>query len=115
MAKEVNMDKDTLLEATRLAKEFVADPDKRAQVKVQLAANGWPKLADLIDEAVIVSRAFLILAAQQPESIKYATSCCCKIADEETLIEPCALHAEWKQEAVRAALAAQQGRDTVLE
>ena len=46
-------------EALRLAQEFVADPDKRAQVKVQLAANGLPKLADMIDEAVIVSRAYL--------------------------------------------------------
>ena len=51
------------VEALRFAKEFVADPEKRAQVKVQLAANGWPQLSDLIDEAVIVSRELLRLNA----------------------------------------------------
>ena len=45
-------------DALRLAEEFCADPDKRAQVRVQLAMNGWGKLADMIDEAVKVSRAF---------------------------------------------------------
>ena len=58
-------------EALRFAREFVANPDKRAQVKVQLAANGWPKLADMIDEAVTVSRAYLALlsaSAPQPAS-----------------------------------------------
>jgi len=49
-------------EALRIAREFVADPDKRAQVKVQLAVNGWSKLADMIDEAVIVSRALLAMS-----------------------------------------------------
>lgn len=48
-------------EAVRLAKEFVADPDKRAQVKVQLALDGYQKLADMIDEAVIVSKDLLRL------------------------------------------------------
>ena len=45
--------------ALRYAREFVADPDRRAQVKVQLHANGWPQLADLIDEAVVVSHELL--------------------------------------------------------
>ena len=47
--------------ATQLAREFVANQDMRAQVRVQLAITGRQKLADLIDEAVIVSRAFLEL------------------------------------------------------
>ena len=62
-----------LREALKLAHEFVADPDKRAQVKVQLAMNGWPKLADMIDEAVRVSRALIALANAQPESTQQPT------------------------------------------
>ena len=50
-------------EAVRLAREFVADPGKRAQVKVQLSAHGWQQLADLIDEAVVVSQELQRLAA----------------------------------------------------
>ena len=50
-------------EAIRLAKEFCADPAARAQIKVQLAMNGWGKLADMIDEAVAVSRELLLLDA----------------------------------------------------
>jgi hypothetical protein len=46
-------------EALELAKEFIADPDKRAQVKVQLAVSGYPMVADMIDEAISVSRALL--------------------------------------------------------
>lgn len=49
-------------EAVKLAREFVADPDKRAQLRVELCVSGLPKLADLIDEAVIVSRELLRLA-----------------------------------------------------
>ena len=52
--------------ALKLAKEFCADPDKRAQVKAQLAANGWPQLADMIDEAVLVSRALLKACGREP-------------------------------------------------
>ena len=51
------------MEALKLAREFVADPDMRAQVKVQLSIAGYPKLADLIDEAVVVSRELLRLHA----------------------------------------------------
>ena len=61
-------ERELLREALKLAHEFVADPDKRAQVKVQLAMNGWPKLADMIDEAVRVSRALIALANAQPEA-----------------------------------------------
>jgi hypothetical protein len=50
-------------EALRLAKEFVKDPDTRAQVKVELTANGWGKLADMIDEAGVLAREILRLAA----------------------------------------------------
>ena len=55
-------------EAVRLAREFVADPDKRAQVKVQLASNGWGKLADMIDEAVLVSRELLRITDSRGEA-----------------------------------------------
>lgn len=51
-------------EALKLAREFVADPDTRAQVKVQLAASGYPGLVEMIDEAVIVSRELLRLDAE---------------------------------------------------
>jgi len=61
-------ERELLREALKLAHEFVADPDKRAQVKVQLAMNGRPKLADMIDEAVRVSRALIALANAQPEA-----------------------------------------------
>jgi len=66
-------ERELLREALKLAHEFVADPDKRAQVKVQLAMNGRPKLADMIDEAVRVSRALIALANAQPESTQQPT------------------------------------------
>ncbi len=51
-------------EELQLAREFLADPDKRAQVKVQLEINGWSALADMIDEAVVVSRALLRISGK---------------------------------------------------
>ena len=55
--------------ALKYAKEFVADPDKRAQVRVELCMNGWWHLADLIDEAVVVSKELLRLAATQKKKL----------------------------------------------
>ena len=52
-------------DALRLAEEFCSDPDQRAQVRVQLAMNGWGKLADMIDEAVKVSRALLKVCGRE--------------------------------------------------
>jgi len=45
--------------ACELAEGICADPDKRAKVRVRLVEMGMPKLADMIDEAVQVSRALL--------------------------------------------------------
>jgi hypothetical protein len=57
--------------AVELAKQFLADPDTRAQVKVQLALKGWSMLADLLDEMAIVCRALLAQqkAAPEPDQI----------------------------------------------
>ena len=62
-------------EAVELAKQFLADPDKRAQVKVQLVASGLPSLADLIDDMAIVCRALLAQsnAALQPSTAELHT------------------------------------------
>ena len=57
------MTKTELANALLIAHEFLAEPDKRAQVKVQLCENGWEKLADMIDEAVVVSLALIELDA----------------------------------------------------
>jgi hypothetical protein len=57
-------------DALRFAKEFASDPDKRAQVKVQLCANGWPQLADMIDEAVTVSREMLRITDELADALK---------------------------------------------
>jgi len=51
-------------EALRLAQEFVANPDERAKVKVRFAMLGYQRVADMIDEAVIVSRAYLALRSE---------------------------------------------------
>lgn len=45
--------------ALRMAKEFVANPDARAQVKVQLAMQHGMAISDMIDEAVVVARELL--------------------------------------------------------
>ena len=55
------------VEAVRLAEEFVADPDERAQVKVHLCSVGLEQQAALIDEAVVMARELLRLAAAQGE------------------------------------------------
>lgn len=52
-------------DALRLAREFVSDPDKRAQVKVMIAYHIGPQTADLIDEAVKVSRELIRIAEGQ--------------------------------------------------
>lgn len=49
--------------ALRLAKEMVDQPDARAQIKVKLAAMGLPMMADVIDEAVLISRELIRLSA----------------------------------------------------
>lgn len=51
--------------ALRLAREFVSAPDDRAQVKVMLASKGMPLVADMIDEAVIMARELIRLAASR--------------------------------------------------
>ena len=50
-------------EAVKLAKEFVADPDARAKVKVELALAGCSKIPDMMDEAVVMARELLRLDA----------------------------------------------------
>ena len=67
-------------EALRLAQEFVSDPDRRAQVKFNLAAGGYLLVADLIDEAVEVSRELIrldeALRARQEEPPNHGVSFC---------------------------------------
>ena len=48
-------------EAVRLAEEFVSDPDARAQCKVEIASAGYPLIADMIDEALVLAREILRL------------------------------------------------------
>ena len=52
-------------EALRLAHEFLADPDDRAQVKVKLAVAGMPLMADMIDEALVMARELIRLSATE--------------------------------------------------
>lgn len=59
--------------ADKLAREFCADPDKRAQVKVQLAMLAGPQIADMIDEAVTVSRAYLSLRGAESAESRLST------------------------------------------
>jgi len=54
--------------AIELAKEFLADADTRARVKVALATAGFQLAADMIDEAVIVSRALLAQRTEEPKA-----------------------------------------------
>jgi len=51
-------------DALTLAKQFVVDYSTWAQVTIQLRANGWPQLANLIAQAVIVSTELLRLDEQ---------------------------------------------------
>lgn len=55
-------------EALRLAREFVDDPDLRAQVKVKIAIDGHPLIADMIDEAVVMAREIIRLSEQTPSA-----------------------------------------------
>ena len=67
-------------EALRLAQEFVSDPDRRAQVKFNLAAGGYLLVSDMIDEAVEVSRELIrldeALRARQEEPPNHGVSFC---------------------------------------
>lgn len=57
-----------MTEARKLAEEFLSDPDVRKEVQAELRAVGQPQLADLIDEAVMVSRAYLAAEAKLAEA-----------------------------------------------
>jgi hypothetical protein len=66
-----SLDKDCSLpsaEALRLAREFIDDPDLRAQVKVKIAVDGHPLIADMIDEAVVMAREIIRLSEQTPSA-----------------------------------------------
>ena len=60
------------LEALRIAKEALDDPDKRAKVKVELRVTGWPKLADLIDEMIVLATEIVRLASTTPRATEQA-------------------------------------------
>ena len=57
------MNKTELANALHIAHEFLAEPHKRKEVKDELRRQGWPMLADLIDETAIVSLALIELDA----------------------------------------------------
>lgn len=71
-------------EAYRFADEFVADPDKRAQVKVSLVMNGQAELADMIDEAVSVSRELIRVSGDMATILQ--TACDADEADPRELL-----------------------------
>ena len=54
-------------DAVRIAHEFLSAPDTRAKLKVQLCLQGLSLVADMIDEAVIVSSALINLERQRDE------------------------------------------------
>ena len=54
-------------DAVRIAHEFLSAPDIRAKLKVQLCLQGLSLVADMIDEAVIVSSALIKLERQRDE------------------------------------------------
>lgn len=54
-------------EAVRLAKEFVQEPEHFAQVKAGLVDMGLSTVADALDEAVYVSRAYLRAVGEDHE------------------------------------------------
>ena len=57
-------------DAVRIAHEFLSAPDTRAKLKVQLCLQGLSLVADMIDEAVIVSSALINLERQRDELVE---------------------------------------------
>ena len=56
--------------AVRIAREFVANPDARAQVKVQLAMQHGMGISNMIDEAVVLACEILRMDASVDRTSK---------------------------------------------
>lgn len=57
-------------EALRLARGFVSDPRMREKLKAKQVRDGKPWVAEMIDEAVIVSRELLRLSRKRASTAR---------------------------------------------